>query len=351
MELIFLVVGVGLGFVVSRVAGLRQKPQVLKLSEPLEAAKANSEPVQVQLQSTQQVVNQDNIEPQEVQPQPTQQVVNQDAIEPVQEELKQTQMAYEMAKEACQFKAGFLARTSHELRSPLSSLIGMHQLILSDLCDSPEEEREFVAQANTSALKMVKVLAELTDVSKLEHGKTSLEISAVPLTKILENLQTLTHMQAANSNLRFEVVPPDSEIYVTADQRRFQQVLVSLVDTTVSRMESGSGSIRVSAATSPESQQAQIWIDIESAAPMWSEAVDLLSTTPETTTKPGEKFAISQGLNLLMAQSIIEVMQGRLELVAAPSEELAGEAASEFVTRLQCSMPLSTPASVEQALA
>ncbi|MEW5858349.1 MAG: sensor histidine kinase, partial [Cyanobacteriota bacterium] len=43
------------------------------------------------------------------------------------EELKQTQMAYHMATEMSQFKAGFLARTSHELRSPLNSLIGLHQ--------------------------------------------------------------------------------------------------------------------------------------------------------------------------------------------------------------------------------
>lgn len=332
MELIYLVVGVGLGFLVSRVTGLRKNIEISKAFEPVDAARENIEPAQVELK-------------------PTQLVVNQDTIEPLQEELKQTQLAYEMARELSQFKAGFLARTSHELRSPLSSLIGMHQLILSDLCDSPEEEREFVAQANTSALKMVRVLAELTDVSKLEHGKTSLEISSVPLSKLFENLQTLTHMQAANSNLRFEVVSPDPEIYVTADQRRFQQVLVSLVDTTIARMESGSGSIRVSGASSPESEQAQIWIDIQSATPIWSEAVDLLATTPETRIKTGEKFEISHGLNLLIAQSVIEVMQGKLELVATSSEEIASEAASEPVTRLQCSMPLATPASVEQALA
>jgi signal transduction histidine kinase len=84
-----------------------------------------------------------------------------------------------MAKEMSQFKAGFLARTSHELRSPLSSLIGLHQLILADLCDSPEEAREFVAQANASALKMVKLLDEVIAVSKTEHGTNRLELRSV----------------------------------------------------------------------------------------------------------------------------------------------------------------------------
>ena len=78
-----------------------------------------------------------------------------DEIEALKEELKQTELALQMAAQMSQFKGGFLARTSHELRSPLSSLIGLHQLIVSDLCDDPEEEREFVAQAYQYALKLM----------------------------------------------------------------------------------------------------------------------------------------------------------------------------------------------------
>ena len=46
-------------------------------------------------------------------------------------------LAYYQALELAQFKGGFLARSAHELRSPLSSLMGLHQLILTGLCDSP----------------------------------------------------------------------------------------------------------------------------------------------------------------------------------------------------------------------
>jgi signal transduction histidine kinase len=51
---------------------------------------------------------------------------------------------YWRAIELAQFKAGFLARTSHELRSPLNGMISGLQLILSDLCDDAAEEREYV---------------------------------------------------------------------------------------------------------------------------------------------------------------------------------------------------------------
>ncbi|XHX75955.1 MAG: sensor histidine kinase [Stenomitos frigidus ULC029] len=92
-------------------------------------------------------------------------------VEPEPSELQALQMAYQFATEMSQFKGGFLARTSHELRSPLNGMIGMHQLILEDLCDSPEEEREFIAQANESALKLIKLLDTVLDVARLEHGK------------------------------------------------------------------------------------------------------------------------------------------------------------------------------------
>ena len=328
MELIYLIVGVGLGFLASRVTSLLKKPEVSTVSSPEEAAQGNIEPPKEELKQTQLVVDQES-------------------IESLKEQLKQTQLAYEMAREMNQFKSGFLARTSHELRSPLSSLIGMHQLVLNDLCDSPEEAQEFVAQANISALKMVKLLTELTDVSKIEHGRTRLEISCLPLTKIFESLHTLTHMQAANSNLQFKIVLPDPEIHVLADERRFQQVLVGIVDTAIARMDSGS--IHVSAACSPESQEVRIWIDIQSPTPIWSEAVDLLSTTPEIQAQSSQASQIPPGLNLLMVQTLVEVMQGRLELVAVSSED--ADAATENVTRLQCSMPMATPESVKQALA
>jgi hypothetical protein len=340
MELIYLLVGVGLGFVASYVTRLPKKSEVSGVSAPQGTERPNTE------LPKEQGTDRPNTELPKEEPKPTQLDVNRDNIEPLKEELKQTQLAYEMAKQMSQFKGGFLARTSHELRSPLSSLIGMHQLILSDLCDSPEEEREFIAQANTSALKMVKLLSELTDVSKVEHGKARLEISSLPLSKVFENLHTLTHMQAANSNLQLEVISPDADIYVLADQRHFQQVLVGLVDTAITRMESGS--IRVSAACFPESEETHIWIDVQSPTPIWSEAVDSLSTTAEIEAKSDKTSEIPPGLSLLMVQTLVEVMGGRLELLTVPSEESASDATTENVIRLQCSMPLATPETVEQ---
>lgn len=310
MNLIYLVVGVGLGFLGSRIARSLKQPEVPTVS--------------------------------------TSPVAEPETLQPLQEELKQAQLAYQMATQMGQFKAGFLARTSHELRSPLSSLIGMHQIILSDLCDSPEEAREFVAQANTSALKMVKLLDEVIAVAKTEHGTNRLDIYSIRLTQVLEDVQRLTHLQAANRNLQLEVILPDTELYVLADPRRFRQALVGIVDSAIAQMQEGS--IKVWASSVPDSKQAHIWINIQSPSPVWSEPVDLLYTKPEQQKQSGEGSELSPGLILLMAQTLIEVMQGRLELLPVSAQETADDSA-DHLTQVQCSIPLGTPETVERALA
>ena len=118
------------------------------------------------------------------------------------QQIKQTQLAYQMAEEMSQFKAGFLARTTHELRSPLNGLIGLHQLILSDLCEDAAEEREFIGQAHERALKLLHLIDEVLSIARTEHGTNKLDIQAQPLAAILGEVNDLTYMLAANRRTR-----------------------------------------------------------------------------------------------------------------------------------------------------
>ncbi len=271
-------------------------------------------------------------------------------IQRLKQEFKQNQLAYQMAMEMSQFKAGFLARTSHELRSPLSRLIGLHQLILSDLCESSEEEREFVQQANASAHTMVKLLDEVTAVAKTEHGTNVLEICSVSLKQLFEDLYRLTHLQAANRNLQLEIVPPDSKIHVLVDPRRFRQALVMMVDTGITQISSGQ--IKVWTALSSKSETVSIWIDMPCAISCWAEAVDLLQlpldqSKLDQSKQPSETVSTSSGLTLLMIQTLLEVMQGRIEVLAVPSEEAHNDSSAENLTRFHVSIPQGIPEIVE----
>lgn len=255
-------------------------------------------------------------------------------------QLHQAQLAYYLAAESSRFNAGFLARTSHELRSPLNGVIGMHQLILADLSDNPEEERDFVRQAHASALKMLALLDEVTQISKVQHGSTRLDLQPVSLAEVLHEVYQLTHLLAQNRNIRLTLTPPEPDCYVLADPRWFRQALVYLLTLPLSRMREGAISLTTS--RSPDGTSAYIWVDDQQTTAGWSEPLDAL-TSPEPLPIPSLEAAkqfkpaesLSTGLIWHLTQLLIEAMQGRVELVTAPSEEEA----AQTVTQLRCTMP------------
>jgi hypothetical protein len=124
---------------------------------------------------------------------------------------------------------------------------------------------------------------------------------------------------------------------------------MGIVDSAIAQMEEGS--IRVSAACSPESKEVQILFDIQCSTELWSESIDLLSTTPEVQKQASEVTKGSPGLNLLIAQSLLEVMQGRLEVLSASGEEPSSDSPNQKITGIQFSMPLGTLEIVEQVSA
>ncbi|AFZ26917.1 histidine kinase [Cylindrospermum stagnale PCC 7417] len=253
------------------------------------------------------------------------------------QQVKQTQLAYYMAAQMSQFKAGFLARTTHELRSPLNGLIGLHQLILSDLCENPAEEREFIALAHERALKLLKLIDEILSIARTEHGNSKLEIQPLALAEVLQEVDKLTYMLAANRNFPFLVLPPASEIYVLADPRWLRQVLVNLVDTAISQMEFGS--ICLSSSVAPTNKYVYIWLDLPTHGVLWSEPIDLIKFEDKPAQSEQENVALSPGMKLLLNQTLLEVMGGKLEVLFSPTDKEA----NERLTRLQISIPLVIP--------
>jgi hypothetical protein len=260
-----------------------------------------------------------------------------DEIARLKAELKQTQLALAMALQMSQFKAGFLARTSHELRSPLSSLISLHQLIVSGLCDSPEEEREFIAQAHQYALKLMGLIDQVVTVSKTEYGKIKLEIEPLQLQQVISEIVNLTHLQVANHSLRLEVVPIDETIYILADRERLRQTLIILIDTAVSQLQDGA--IQLEVEPNLTTNLVGINLNIPCAANIWSETIDLLEQNPVVEVTPtvinylSKTLEFSPGMKLLLAQNLIESMQGNLILLDLSSE-------NNILTQIHCKLPL-----------
>ncbi len=148
-------------------------------------------------------------------------------------------------EEASRLKSEFLANTSHELRTPLNGMIGFLQLVLDGLCDSPEEEREFLKQALQCSRHLLGLINDVLDIAKIEAGRLTLEIERIDIAALLDEVYTLAHVQAAQKGLRLEFVPPeDPLIGVRGDFGKVKQILINLVGNSLKFTHSGSITVR-----------------------------------------------------------------------------------------------------------
>jgi K+-sensing histidine kinase KdpD len=261
--------------------------------------------------------------------------VKMDDIDALKRELQETQLAYQAAKAINQLKGGFLGRVAHELRSPLSSMISLHQLILADLCESPEEEREFIAQAQQAGRKLMGMLDDMIALSKLESGTIHLDREVFSLTKLWQDWESLTRLQAANQNIKLKFLPFDDDISIIADYQRLSAALVLLVDTVIANL--GSGTICISVISLSEkivtiaikfSGEINLWQKMEIPfLELESKLADIKQFNQSLSLSPGLKFELAKG--------IIEILNGEISLHQIDSKD------QEKLTQIVFSLPRS----------
>jgi PAS domain S-box-containing protein len=148
-------------------------------------------------------------------------------------------------EEASRLKSEFLANTSHELRTPLNGMIGFLQLVLDGLCDSKDEEREFLNQSLQCSRHLLGLINDVLDIAKIEAGKLSLEIERIDLRGLFDEVYTVTHVQAAQKGIRlvFDVGDRDA-VPVRGDFNKTKQVLINLVGNSLKFTHGGSITVR-----------------------------------------------------------------------------------------------------------
>jgi signal transduction histidine kinase len=223
------------------------------------------------------------------------------------------------------FKSAFWARSAHELRSPLNSVIGLHQLILEDLCEDPQEEREFVGQAKDATLKMLRLLDTLVTVSRLQSGREVPKLEPTPLHSIFSDVQELMLLIAANRNLGLKVDLPPTDWLVYTDAQWLRFLLIAWLDFAIANQTLGILSI-----WSELSNQTHIVIYVQMDIPMadLQSALDSINqgNIPETSTEAidisqAQSISLSSGLTLAISQQIITALGGQLTLTSPESEE------------------------------
>lgn len=138
-------------------------------------------------------------------------------------------LAREEAINASRAKSDFLSRTSHELRTPMSAILGFGQLLELDQEQFTDRHRSAIAQIMKAGRHLLSLINDLLDISSIEAGGTELSIERIDLHDLLDEVHALAAPIVAASGLRFELSEPSAPLFVLGDRRRVVQVILNLV--------------------------------------------------------------------------------------------------------------------------
>jgi hypothetical protein len=138
--------------------------------------------------------------------------------------------AKEKAEESDRLKSAFLANISHEIRTPMNGILGFSEL-LKEPHLSGEEQEEYIDLIQQSGERMLSLINDLIDISRIEAGETLLQISRTRINKQLQALQSFFRPQAETKDLQLICSPglPDIEDTIETDETKLNQVMTNLI--------------------------------------------------------------------------------------------------------------------------
>ncbi len=154
--------------------------------------------------------------------------------------------AREHAEEASRTKSLFLANMSHEIRTPLNGVLGMAELLETQMSDS--EQRRMVSIIRQSGESLLSILNDLLDMSKIEAGRLELENLPFRPADLVEGVENLYGLKAQEEGLDFEVLTGSgTQKYRLGDQNRVRQILNNLTGNAIKFTEAGQVVVKISA--------------------------------------------------------------------------------------------------------
>src|SRR6267378_7248815 len=166
----------------------------------------------------------------------------------LQEKNDQLERLVERLRAADRMKSEFLANTSHELRTPLNSIIGFLNLVIDDLCQDEAERKDLLRHALASSRRLLDLINDVLDLSRIEAGRLEVEMEEVKLLPILSDVIETLEVQAREKGLKLCTPEVRPELAVQADASRLRQILVNVIGNAIKFTKEGSVSVSVESA-------------------------------------------------------------------------------------------------------
>ncbi len=252
----------------------------------------------------------------------------------VNDELRQAQdaaaEALQSAERASKAKTDFLSNMSHDIRTPMNAIIGITTLMKNEL-HQPEKLAEHLGKLETSGQLLLGIINNILDMSRIESGKTTLNVEKMNLPQQISQLDSIIRQQAGQRRQTFTVNTHLQHENILADPNRLNQVLMNILSNAVKYTPKG-GHIRLEMEELPRNEHfARYRFVVQDDGIGMSEEFQKTLFDPFTREeKSGTNKVQGTGLGMAITKSIVDLMGGSISVESAPGKGTRFEVVLEF---------------------
>jgi len=208
-------------------------------------------------------------------------------------------------------KSQFLSVATHELRTPLSVILGYNAMLSESLADRlTEEEGDTLREAVSACKRLIRLVNSMLDVTQIESGQMQMNIEASDLREVVSGVVSFLRPEAQKKNIRLLVEVPSRLPRAFVDGERIEQVLINLVANSLKFTPEG-GSIVVALRYRPETGTIDASVSDNGRGMNVTEQQSILDGLAEAR-QYSRRQQEGAGLGLAIARRIVEAHQGKL---------------------------------------
>ncbi len=228
--------------------------------------------------------------------------------------------ALEVAEKASKAKTDFLSNMSHDIRTPMNAIIGITTLMKNEL-HQPEKLAEHLGKLETSGRLLLGIINDILDMSRIESGKTTLNIEKTNLPQQVSQLDSIIRQQASQRRQTFTVENHVQHENVLADPNRLNQVLMNILSNAVKYTPQG-GHIRLDVEELSHTEHyAKYRFVVQDDGIGMSAVYQKTLFDPFTREeKSGTNRVQGTGLGMAITKSIVDLMGGTIHVESAPGK-------------------------------
>lgn len=223
----------------------------------------------------------------------------------------------ELAEQASQAKSRFLATLGHEVRTPMTGVLGMSELLLATPLDPVQ--RSYAGSIQQAGSHLLRLVNDALDLARIEAGRLELDLRPFDLAGLLDQVQALMQPMAKQRKLDFQRGDdPPGPISVSGDEMRVRQILLNLLANAIKFTERG----HVGLAVYLEENGGGLCFEVHDSGPgINAEQQERLfhrfeqAEGPRTASRYG-----GSGLGLAICQELAVAMGGRIEVDSQPGK-------------------------------